>query len=444
MTAGSIHRWDSAGCSPDVAPTGDTIFALSSGRPPAAVAVIRTSGPRAFAAAEALCGALPSARVASLRTLRDPSTHEEIDRALVLRFDAPASATGEDIVEYQCHGGRAVVDRLARALAAMDGMRAAEPGEFTRRALASGRIDLTEAEGLADLIEAETESQRKTALAMAEGALRRQIEAWRERLLDLSARAEAAIDYVGDEDETATDLGPLVDGAAAVAGEIEAALALPRVEPLKEGVRVVVAGPPNAGKSSLLNALCDQERAIVTDIAGTTRDVIEVPVAICGIPFVLVDTAGLRVSDDPVESIGIARAEAEAARADILLWLGERDDAPAHPALLPVHSKADLRPSSRPGEIAVSAVTGSGLRELVDEIVEKAGEILPAEGALALNRRQLALLREALEALRATDVDLVIMAAQLRLALNAFDRLSGRSGVEDMLDRLFGRFCLGK
>ena len=444
MTAGSIRRWDSASCSPDVAPAGDTIFALSSGRPPAAVAVIRTSGPRAFAAAQALCGQLPAARMASLRTLRDPSTGEEIDQALVLRFDAPASATGENIVEYQCHGGRAVVERLLGALSRIDGMRAAEPGEFTRRAFASGRIDLTEAEGLADLIEAETESQRKAALAMAEGGLRRQIEDWRERLVDLSARAEAAIDYVGDEDETATEVGPLVEGAALIAEEIAAALALPRAEPLKDGIRVVVAGPPNAGKSSLVNALSQDERAIVTDIAGTTRDVIEVPVAIRGIPFVLVDTAGLRDSDDRVESIGIARAEAEAARADILLWLGDAADAPAHPALVRVHPKADLDPAPQAGAIAVSALTHVGLAGLVDELVEKAGIILPTEGNLALNRRQAGHLYDALQALGKPGVDLVVLAAQLRSALESFDRLSGRSGIEDMLDRLFGRFCLGK
>lgn len=444
MTAGSIRRWDSASCSPDVAPAGDTIFALSSGRPPAAVAIIRTSGPRAFAAAGALCGQLPPVRVASLRTLRDPDGGEEIDQALVLRFDAPASATGENIIEYQCHGGRAVVERLLGALSRIDGMRAAEPGEFTRRAFASGRIDLTEAEGLADLIEAETESQRKAALAMAEGGLRKRIEDWRERLLDLSARAEAAIDYVGDEDETATELGPLADGAALIAQEIAAALALPRAEPLKEGIRVVVAGPPNAGKSSLVNALCNDERAIVTDVAGTTRDVIEVPIAIRGIPFVLVDTAGLRASDDPVENIGIARAEAEAARADILLWLGEPADAPDHPALLVIHSKADLGSPSDAEGLAVSAVTGAGLDKLVDELVEKAGNILPGEGSLALNRRQAGHLDDALRALRETGEDLVILAAHLRSALAAFDRLSGRSGIEDMLDRLFGRFCLGK
>lgn len=425
---------------------GDTIVALSSGRPPAAVAVIRTSGPAAFEAARALCGDLPPARTAALRTLRDPESGDEIDQALILRFDAPASATGENIVEYQCHGGRAVVQRLLGALTVMAGMRVAEPGEFTRRAFASGRIDLTEAEGLADLIEAETESQRKAALAMAEGGLRKRIEEWRSRLLDLSARAEAAIDYVGDEDETATDPTDLAGEAATLAGEIGELLAAPRAEPLKEGIKVVVAGPPNAGKSSLINALSQSDRAIVTDIAGTTRDVIEVPVAIRGVPFVLVDTAGLRASSDQVEAIGVARAEAEAARADILLWLGERCAAPQHPALTMLRAKADLDlgEADETDRLAVSSKTGAGLAGLVDYLVEKAGDILPGEGALALNSRQAAILDEVRVALAGAESDLVIIAAQVRSALDAFDRLSGRAGVEEMLDRLFGRFCLGK
>jgi len=204
--------------------TADTIFALSSGRPPAAVAVIRSSGPQAFAAAEALAGDLPPTRRAVLHELRDPRSGEPIDRALVLRFDSPASATGENVVEYQCHGGRAVVDSLLAALASLPGMRAAEPGEFTRRAFANGRIDLTEAEGLADLLEAETESQRRAALLLAEGGLRRQVDLWREQIVELSARSEAAIDFVGDEDETAADAAALADAALKLADELGAKL----------------------------------------------------------------------------------------------------------------------------------------------------------------------------------------------------------------------------
>jgi tRNA modification GTPase len=424
---------------------GDTIFALSSGQPPAAVAVIRTSGPRALAAGEALAGTLPPARQAALRTLRDPANGGVIDEALVLRFAGPASATGEDIVEYQCHGGRAVVDALLAALAALPGMRLAEPGEFTRRAFANGRIDLTEAEGLADLLEAETESQRRAALLTAEGGLRKQIETWRARLVELSARAEAAIDYVGDEDETATDEAALSGDALALAGELGEWLARPRAEPLKEGVRVVVAGPPNAGKSSLVNALAENDKAIVTDIAGTTRDAIEVPLALDGVPILLVDTAGLRDSADVVEAIGVTRAEGQIQRADVVLWLGEPNEAPAHPRLLMLHPQADRRGEAPEGSLAISAVTGDGLAELARWIVAQARRLLPVEGEVALNRRQAAELAKAHTALLEIGAtDLVRTAESLRIARVAFDRLGGRAGVEDMLDALFGRFCLGK
>jgi len=278
--------------------TRSTIFALSSGRPPAAVAIVRTSGPRAHDAARLLTR-LPPSRHAALRTLRNPDDGRVIDEALVLRFNGPASSTGENVVEYQCHGGRAVVDALLAALGAIDGLREAEPGEFTRRAFTNGRIDLTEAEGLADLLEAETEAQRRAALALASGGLKRQIEQWQSRLVELSARAEAAIDYV-DEDEVAGGDERLWDDARELADELAEWLARPRIEPLRDGIRVVVAGSTNAGKSSLVNAIAESERAIVTEIPGTTRDTIEVPLAIDGVPFVLVDTAGLRDTDDRV------------------------------------------------------------------------------------------------------------------------------------------------
>lgn len=425
----------------------DTIFALSSGRPPAAVAIVRTSGPHAIAAAQAIAGRLPRPRQAALRELRDPRSGTLIDEGLVLRFDAPASATGENVVEYQCHGGRAVVDALLDALGSLPGMRLAEPGEFTRRAFANGRIDLTEAEGLADLLEAETESQRRAALLLAEGGLRRQVEEWRQSLVDLSARAEAAIDYVGDEEETAADEAALADEAEMVAGELQAWLARPRAEPLKEGVRVVVGGPPNTGKSSLVNALAESERAIVTDIPGTTRDAIEVPVALGGVPLLLVDTAGLRETGDRVETIGVERAQSQIERADILLWLGDPEEVPAHPRTIRVHARADLAgPGPAPeGWLAVSSLTGQGLGELTDHILREARALLPAEGQVALNRRQAAEIGDAAGALAGVhEHDLVRTAESLRLARNAFDRLTGRAGVEDMLDALFSRFCLGK
>src|SRR3954468_9422646 len=316
----------------------DTIFALSSGRPPAAISVIRLSGPKAHDAGVRIAGSLPEARTAAVRELRHPGNGELLDEALVLRFDSPASSTGEDSVEFQCHGGRAVVEAMLSALAGIDGLREAEPGEFTRRAFENGRIDLTEAEGLADLIEAETESQRKAALALAEGGLRKQLAEWQERLLALSAAAERAIDY--DEDDGAVDPS-LLAGVAALAAELDQWLDRPRTEPLKDGVRVVVAGLPNAGKSSLVNAIAGSERAIVTDVPGTTRDHIEVPLAVAGLPILLTDTAGLRTTKDTVEAIGVERANQLVAAADILLWLGEPNAAP--PGAILVHAKADVR-----------------------------------------------------------------------------------------------------
>jgi len=376
-----------------------------------------------------------------VRTLRDPDSGERLDDALVLRFDATASATGEDIVEFQCHGGRAVVDSMLRALASVEGLREALPGEFTRRAFENGRIDLTEAEGLADLIEAETESQRKAALALAEGGLSKQIGEWQERLLSLSAEAERAIDY--DEDDAGIDPG-LLSGVAELEAELRSWLERPRAEMLKDGVRVVVAGPPNAGKSSLLNAIAGQERAIVTDIPGTTRDHIEVPLALAGIPIVLTDTAGLRAAENAVEALGVARSKALIERADILLWLGDPGQTPTHERMLRVHSKADLGGLVAEGCIAISSVTGAGLAELLDRIAEVARTLLPDEGLLALNRRQAQHVAEAAEALAGDRSDIVLIAEGLRQARTAFDRLTGRAGVEDVLDALFGRFCLGK
>ncbi len=426
--------------------SGETIFALSSGRPPAAISVIRVSGRGAHAAGRTLCGDLPDVRQAAVRELRHPANGDLLDEALVLRFDAPASSTGEDIVEFQCHGGRAVVDAVLAALSGVAGLRAAEPGEFTRRAFDHGRIDLTEAEGLADLIEAETESQRKAALALADGGLRRQIDQWRERLLALSARAEQAIDYA-DEDEP-EGAGTVSADCAALALELGEWLARPRVEPLKDGVRVVVAGPPNAGKSSLINAIVGTDRVIVTDIPGTTRDHVDVPLALGGIPLLLTDTAGLRDTDDRVEAIGVGRARALVEGADILLWLGDPAHAPAHPRRILVHAKADLteRAATPAGSLAVSAVTGRGLAELLDQVSMEARTFLPAEDAIALNRRQAGHIAEGATALSeaASAQELVLIAEGLRTARHAFDRLTGRAGVEDVLDALFSRFCLGK
>lgn len=423
----------------------ETIFALSSGSPPAAVAIIRISGRNAHDAAVLVVGDLPPPRLALVRELRSPGSGELLDQALVLRFDEPASATGENLVELHCHGGRAVVNAVLAALGEIAGFRPAQPGEFTRRAFENGRIDLTEAEGLADLLEAETESQRKAALAIAEGGLRRQIERWQERVLALSASVERAIDY--DEDDEALDPS-LLSACGVLASELEEWLSRPRVERLKDGLLVVVAGPPNAGKSSLINAITGEERLIVTDVPGTTRDHVEVPLSLDGIPLRLTDTAGLRDTEDRVEAIAIERAQRLTAAADLLVWLGEEDAAPEHSRLVLVQSKLDLL---RPGElrtnaIAVSSLTGRGLAPLLRRIAELAREIMPGDGAIALNRRQADLLGLARAALAAavTAVDYPILGEELRQARAAFDRLTGRAGVEDLLDALFSRFCLGK
>lgn len=423
----------------------ETIFALSSGRPPAAVSIIRISGPLAHEAGRQLAGGLPKARYAAVRTLRCPDGGV-LDDALVLRFDAPASSTGENVVELQCHGGRAVVDALLGALHEVEGLRPALPGEFTRRAFENGRIDLTEAEGLADLIEAETETQRKAALALAEGGLRRQVEHWQQQLLQLSARAEAAIDYA-DEDEVGLDPA-LIGDCSDLAGELSSWLERPRIEPLKDGVRIVVAGPPNAGKSSLINAIAGQERAIVTDIPGTTRDHIEVPLSLGGVPILLTDTAGLRETEETVERIGVERSRVLVRGADVLVWLGEPGDAPSHPRMVRVYPRSDLpeRKCAPEGSLAISALTGAGLAQLLERAEELARAVLPAEDAIALNRRQAMHIAEARDSLHALKVttDVVLVAEHLRSARAAFDHLTGRAGVEDVLDALFGRFCLGK
>ena len=423
----------------------DTIFALSSGRPPAAISVIRISGSEAHAAARTICGSLPERRTAAVRELRHPTTGELLDEALVLRFDAPSSSTAEDIVELHCHGGRAVVDAVLAALGACEGLRPARPGEFTRREFENGRIDLTEAEGLADLIEAETESQRKAALALAEGGLRKQIDSWQERVLALCAMAERAIDY--DEDDVSVDPA-LQRDCGALASELQQWLRRPRIERLKDGVRVVIAGPPNAGKSSLINAIAGEERSIVTDIPGTTRDHIEVPLSLGGVPVRLTDTAGLRETTDLVEAIGVERAGRLTELADVLVWLGAPSEAPRQKLLIQVHPKADLEKGveATDGALRVSARTGEGLSDLLRSIESLARSVLPTGDEIALNRRQALHLSEAEEAIRsaAAAPDWVLIAEELRRARTAFGRLTGRAGVDEMLDALFGRFCLGK
>ena len=422
-----------------------TIFALSSGAPPAGVGVIRVSGPQAGAALLALAGRVPPPRRASLARLRG-GTGALLDEALVLWFPGPNTATGEDLAELHCHGGRAVIAAVEAALGALPGLRRAEPGEFTRRAFANGRIDLAEAEGLGDLLTAETELQRAAALANLGGALSRQVEGWREQVLGFSAEVEGVLDF-SDEEDSADLPECFTWNISALVSEIGEWLTRPRSERLGEGFRVVLAGPPNAGKSTLFNALVESEAAITSPIAGTTRDVIERSVAIAGVPFTFVDTAGLRdAGADAIEAIGIARAEAELARADCVLWLGPEGAGPA--GAWEIAAQADLagfipKPTAR---FTLSATTGEGLAALKSTLVAAARDALPKPGEAALNARQHARLAEAGEALAAAKAlaDLLLVAEELRRARLAFDRLIGRATTEDMLDTLFGRFCIGK
>lgn len=421
----------------------DTIFALSSGAPPAAIAVVRVSGQRAGAALETLAGRVPEPRRATALDLTD-AAGLPLDRALVLWLPGPGTATGEDVAEFHLHGGRAVVAAVEAALARLPGLRRADPGEFTRRAFANGRIDLAEAEGLADLLAAETEIQRRAALAMAGGALSRQVDDWRGRVLALSAAVEAVLDF-GDEDDVAELPGDFAARLATLAGELDDWLSRPRAEPLREGYRVVLAGPPNAGKSSLFNALIESEAAITAPTPGTTRDVIERPVAIGGVPFVFVDTAGLRdAPGDAVEEAGIARAGAELERADLVLWLGAEGHGP--PGSWEIAAKCDLPgPGKNAPRARVSAASGEGLAALKEDLVATARTAMPAPGLAALNRRQHDLLAQARASIEPTDnANPLIIAEKLRLMRVAFDRLTGRASTEHMLDALFSCFCIGK
>jgi tRNA modification GTPase len=415
----------------------DTIFALSSGLPPAGIAVVRVSGPRAGAALEVLAGKLPVERVATLCRFRIPLSDATIDTGLALWFPGPASVTGEDLAELHLHGGRAVVAAVLEALGSIAGLRVAVAGEFTRRGFENGRIDLAEAEGLADLLAAETEGQRRAALALAEGGLGRKVAEWQAHLLQLSARVEADLDFSDEGDVEAGPKGHTVDGVRALAAEMAGLLADPPAERLRDGVRVVLAGPPNSGKSSLFNLLIGRDAAIVTDVAGTTRDRIEAPLVMGGVPLVLTDTAGLRgETNDPVETIGMMRTGEALAEADIILWLGEAGEAPDGAVL--IAAKSDLRVVC--AGLQVSSVTGAGLSELRRVIIDAAQALLPHEGALAINARHRVIIADAVTELEAAaQVPDALMTARLRL-----DALTGRAGVEDMLDALFGAFCIGK
>ena len=423
----------------------DTIFALSSGAPPAAIGVIRVSGPAATEAMQALLGKAIAPRRAVAATLRDASG-EVLDRGLALWLPAPHSATGEDTLELHCHAGRAVIAAVESALAAVPGLRPATPGEFTRRAFAGGKIDLAEAEGLADLLSAETELQRQSAMAMAGGGFSRQIGRWRERLLQQSAALEAVLDF-GDEDDVALLPADFAVQLAVLETELTQWLARPRAEQLREGFRVVVAGPPNAGKSTLFNVLVEAEAAIATPTPGTTRDVLTRPVAYAGVPFLFADTAGLHDSvDDEVEAIGIERALEALDRADLVLWLGPEGAGPEGAWEIEAQIDRSAAVTKRAPRHRISARSGEGIDRLREDLIATARGALPGPGDAALNERQHLHLRHARRALEAArhEQDTLLIAEALRIARLSFDALLGQTTTEDMLDALFGRFCIGK
>lgn len=426
----------------------DTIFALSSGQLPAGIAVVRLSGPAAGPTLDRLIrGVRPVPRVATVRHLIDPVDGSILDRALLLWLPGPHTVSGEDMAELHLHGGRAVVAAVLKLLGTLAGLRPAIAGEFTRRAFENGRMDLVEAEALGDLLAAETEGQRRSAMVLASGALSRAIEGWRREILNLSARIEAILDF-SDEDAVSEDEAAILSEVAPIAEAIGKWLAIPPAERLRDGVRVVLAGPPNAGKSTLLNALVGRDAAIVTPIAGTTRDVIEIPVAFGGVAFLLMDTAGLRDATlDAVEAIGMARATSALAAADIILWMGDPAQAPEGDNIVRVGAQADrVRRSAEDHDLIISAATGEGLEALIARMVKSARSLLPREGEGALNQRQRSCLVSVWEALQMAKgtTDLILVAEALRAARAALDALNGRTGTEEMFDTLFGAFCIGK
>lgn len=429
----------------------DTIFAPATARGKAGLAVIRLSGPRAWDAVSRLGVRLPEPRCAALRRLAD-AAGEVLDEALVLLFEEGASFTGERVAELHLHGSTATVAAVLRALGEMPGLRLADPGEFTRRALENERLDLAQVEGLADLIEAETEAQRRQALRVLSGALGQKAEGWRQKLIRAAALLEASIDFA-DED-VPVDVSPevlsLLDAVLSeLRGEAEGAKAAERI---REGFEVAIVGAPNAGKSTLLNALAGREAAITSEIAGTTRDVIEVRMDLAGLPVTILDTAGLRETRDAVETIGVERAIARAKEADLRVFLlggeGEPLGLSPVPGDIAVHGKADL--GSATGSFSVSGKTGQGIADLISRITS----VLEPRAARAVTATRERHRQAILSAIRAMEraADEVrgggdraeIAAEELRTALRALDALVGRVDVEHLLDEIFASFCIGK
>jgi tRNA modification GTPase len=444
-----------------------TIFAVASGVGRSAVGVIRISGQASAAAIAALTGnGPPPARHASLRTLRDPRSGEEIDRGLILWFPGPQSYTGEDAAELQVTGGRAVLTGVLNALTALESLRPAEPGEFAWRAFENRKLDLSQIEGLADLVDAQTQAQRRQALRIAGGALSREAEGARGMILDAMARIEATLDFSDQEDVGEATLSEARTRAEAAAQRLIGHLRqAERGERLREGFNVVIAGPPNVGKSTLLNALARRDVAIVSDIPGTTRDILEVHLELRGLPVTLVDTAGLRDTDDPIEREGVARARRRAAEADLVLWLNDGwpaalsdrsmadvlepaagGDAP----VLEIRAKADLDGAAAPSSgIAISAKTGEGMPQLLDFVATAAeAGLAGADQALLVSARHRSAFEEALghlqRALGSGTLAPEFFAEDLRLAARALERIAGRIDVEEVLGEIFGRLCIGK
>lgn len=432
----------------------DTIVALASGSGRAGVAVLRASGPGVRFGLETVAGTLPDPRRASLRRLR-AEDGSVIDEALVLFFPGPGSFTGEDVAEFQVHGGAAVIRDLLARLSALAGWRLAGPGEFSRRAVENGRLDLTTAEAISDLVAAETGLQRRQALHGLSGALEQQTIRWRNDLLDLAALIEAEIDFP-DEGDVPVLMPAVVERARVLIGSLEDVLrGADAGERVREGAVVVLAGPPNAGKSTLLNAMARRDVAMVSPIAGTTRDALEVRLDLGGLPVTLIDTAGLHDSADPLEALGIERSRARIRDADLVLWLvpvgdpvGERPDG----ALL-VRTKADLSGQAMSpvgDELAVSALSGSGLDRVLALVEERARKAMAGgESALVTRIRHRVELSTALGCLRrvataSIDSAPELLAEDVRLALRALGRLTGRVDIDEIYDRIFSTFCIGK
>ena len=420
--------------------------------PPCGVAVLRVSGPASRFALETIAGSVPPARVATLRALRHPVDGREIDRGLVLWFPGPESFSGEDCAEFQVHGGVAVVQAMLDALGALPAIRLAEPGEFSRRAFENGKMDLTELEGLSDLVAAQTEAQRRQAVAQAGGHLRRRLEGWRERIVAMRAAVEAGFDFA-DEDDVPDDAAANVwNEARQLSGEIDRFLDDGHAgEIVRSGFQIVLMGPPNAGKSSLLNALARREAAIVSPEAGTTRDLVEVSLDLRGYRVVLVDTAGIREAEGLVEQEGMRRARERAGAADLVLWLSPMDE-PVEPPpdidtpLLAVRTKDDSR-ALRFGSVSVKRDDGlDWLLGELEALVAKAGAA-GESGAVTRARHRASLVacaRELDAAANAEDLRLEIRAELLRSAGDEIGRITGKVDVEHLLDRIFAEFCIGK